>query len=167
MYCAVATSACGDGYTYQNVRTLELASGANTICYLCKELESLPTLPPKPGIAPTVPPTKAPVRPASPVASPVRKEPMTTTSNFRPANKKNSNAQNENAVIAGISVGAVVLVALIVFVIHYFSPSPPKGHAQEPKDDTSGVPISGLPGKPMEEGQNQEDFVPQEDHSVT
>ena len=153
MYCAVAASACGQGYTYQNVRTLELASGSNTICYLCRELADIPTLPPKPKQLPGVPSA------------------TTTGSNLRPSQEKNSKTQNENAAIVGIAVGAVVLVLILVFVIHYFSPSPPNpgemgpAHCESPKVDVRGAPEKANPS--MEEGQNQEDFVPQEDHSIT
>ena len=187
MYCAVAASACGQGYTYFNVRTLELARGQdfwgeNTICYLCKELKDIPTLPPKPTQPPPFPPTDQPV-PAptapqnpssvkvdpSPVSQPA---PSPTGGNLRPSQETQSQSRRspkENGAIAGIAVGAVVLMLLVVFAIHYFSSSPPNsGKEGAPQNEgAKGVPEETVPDKSMKEGQTQEGFVPQEDRSVT
>jgi len=180
IYCAVAASACAQGYTYKNVRTLELASGSNAICYLCRELGDIPTLPPKPTqppiALPTSPPTASPVM--SPVSSPVRvvpvpvPQPNTADSNLRPSAATQPMNKNTGAIV-GIAVGSVLLIALVVFLIHYCLPSTPNpqgigapGNNEIQKEDAKEVREHALQNKPMEAGQTQEDFVPQEDHSV-
>ena len=175
MYCAVAASACTQSYTYNNVRTLELASGSNTICYLCRELGDIPTLPPKP----TQPPIALSSPPAiSPVSSPVRvvpvpvPQPNSADGKLRPSTGTQSVNKITSGAIVGIAVGSVLFIALGVLLIHCCYPSTPAPqeiglpHDEVQKEDAKAVPEDAFKNKPMEAGQTQEDFVPQEDHSV-
>ena len=193
-YCAVASSACDTGYTYYNVRALEDPAGQNKVCFLCQTLPSdlsspvaaspvssptgsTPTVPSVPAATPAVPPQLSPV--SYPQASPAL--PSFSVPNFEREFEKEV---EDDSLAVGAVVGIIfgVLITCCVFLAAYCA-CKTKGNAvlvdRVPQKQSSDVmdqtdlrndEREGTFCNPsltaLEQGQFEEDLIPQEDHSV-
>lgn len=189
-YCAVASSACDAGYSYANVRELEDPASHNKICFLCRPLPSDLTAP-APASSPVgVPQTPSPVA-ASPTSPPqTRPLPSPVTPPSRPSlptyEKELENEGLAVGAVVGIILGALLttfifLVAICLVRIKGKQQTPGdkplvdqvperKQSRLEITDGEEGDEGELTPSNPtlavLEQGQLEEDFIPQEDRSV-
>lgn len=188
-YCAVAASACDAGYTYFNVRSLENPAGHNKICFLCRALPSNLEAPsPQAPVPVSVLQTAAPTI-SFQAAAPIMPPPAPPVSAVRPTRPSLPTFENELEK-EGLAVGAVVgiilgvLISTCMFLVIFcivmkkdrrplsgdsivVDPKLQPSQLEEADDVEEGELTPGnLSLATLEQGQVQEDFIPQEDRSV-
>jgi hypothetical protein len=195
-YCAVASSACDTGYTFYNVRALEDPAGLNKVCFLCQTLPSnlatptaaapVPTTPVASPSTPVVTPVAAPT-PSVSAPSPVWTYPVASPNHpsFSVPNIERDfeNEIENDSLAAGAVIGIVlgVLISGCCFLAAYcvlrkrgdssmVDQVSKKGSDIDKTDlgnEEEGHFTSSEPSpSAMERGNFEEDFIPQEDHSV-